>query len=91
VTIVDKVVAKRGTKAVAEAYLQYLYTPEGQEIAAKNHYRPRDQKVAAAHATDFAKIQLFTIDQVFGGWAKTQKAHFGDGGIFDQIYVPGGK
>jgi sulfate/thiosulfate transport system substrate-binding protein len=91
VAVVDKVVAKRGTKAVAEAYLQYLYTPEGQEIAAKNHYRPRDQKVAAAHAADFARIQLFTIDQLFGGWAKTQKAHFGDGGIFDQIYAPGGR
>jgi len=91
VTVVDKVVAKRGTKALAEAYLQYLYSPEGQEIAARNHYRPRDQKVAASHTADFAKVTLFTIDQVFGGWPQTQKAHFADGSIFDQIYVPGGR
>ena len=89
VAVVDKVVAKRGTKAVAEAYLQFLYTPEGQDIAARHHYRPRDPKVAAAHAKDFAQVTLFTIDQVFGGWQATQKAHFADGGIFDQIYVPG--
>ena len=88
VAVVDKVVTRRGTKAVAEAYLQYLYTPEGQEIAARHHYRPRDPKVAAAHAGQFAQITLFTIDQVFGGWQATQKAHFADGGIFDQIYAP---
>ena len=89
VAVVDKVVAKRGSKAVAEAYLQYLYSPEGQAIAARNHYRPRDPNVAAAHAKDFTAVTLFTIDQLFGGWPATQKAHFADGGIFDQIYVPG--
>jgi sulfate transport system substrate-binding protein len=88
VAVVDKVVARRGTKALAEAYLQFLYTPEGQEIAARHHYRPRDPKVAAAHAGKFAQVTLFTIDQVFGGWQATQKVHFADGGIFDQIYAP---
>ena len=89
VAVVDKVAAKKGTKALAEAYLQFLYTPEGQEIAAKHHYRPRDPKVAAKYAGRFAKVQLFTIDQAFGGWASAQKAHFADGGSFDQIYRPG--
>ena len=89
VAVVDKVVAKKGTKAVADAYLQFLYTPEAQEIAAKNHYRPRDEKVAAKYANTFAKTTLFTIDQVFGGWQKAQKTHFADGGSFDQIYRPG--
>jgi len=89
VAVVDKVVARKGTKAVAEAYLQFLYTPEGQEIAAKNHYRPRDQKIAAKYASTFAKVQLFTIDEAFGGWQAAQKAHFADGGTFDQIYRPG--
>jgi sulfate transport system substrate-binding protein len=89
VAVVDKVVARKGTKAVAEAYLQFLYTPEGQEIAARNHYRPRDQKVAAKYASTFARVQLFTIDQAFGGWQAAQKAHFADGGTFDQIYRPG--
>ena len=89
VAVVDKVVDRRGTRALAEAYLQYLYTPEGQEIAARRHYRPRDQKVAARFAGSFARVKLFTIDEVFGGWQKAQKAHFADGGIFDQIYRPG--
>jgi sulfate transport system substrate-binding protein len=89
VAVVDKVVAKKGTKAVAEAYLQFLYTPEGQEIAAKNHYRPRDEKVAAKYAGTFAKVELFTIDQAFGGWQNAQKTHFNDGGTFDKIYRPG--
>jgi sulfate transport system substrate-binding protein len=89
VAVVDKVVARKGTKAVAEAYLQFLYTPEGQEIAAKNHYRPRDQKIAAKYASTFAKVHLFTIDEAFGGWQAAQKAHFADGGTFDQIYRPG--
>ena len=89
VTVVDKVVARKGTKAAAEAYLQFLYTPEGQEIAAKHFYRPRDQKVAARYANRFATVQLFTIDQAFGGWQKAQKTHFADGGTFDQIYKPG--
>ncbi|MFC5868861.1 sulfate ABC transporter substrate-binding protein [Aquincola agrisoli] len=87
VTIVDKVVDKKGTRAVAQAYLEYLYTPEGQEIAAKNFYRPIDPKVAAKYEKNFPKIQLFTIDEVFGGWAKAQKTHFADGGTFDQIYT----
>ena len=89
VTVVDKVVAKKGTKALADAYLQFLYSPEGQEIAAKHYYRPRDEKVAAKYASRFAKVQLFTIDQAFGGWQAAQKAHFADGGTFDQIYRPG--
>jgi len=89
VAVVDKVVAKKGTRAVAEAYLQFLYTPAGQEIAAKHHYRPRDEKVAAKYAGTFAKVQLFTIDQAFGGWQVAQKTHFSDGGSFDQIYTPG--
>jgi sulfate/thiosulfate transport system substrate-binding protein len=90
VAVVDKVVDKKGTRAVAEAYLKFLYTAEGQEIAAKNHYRPRDPKVAAKYASTFATVKLFTIDDTFGGWQKAQKAHFADGGTFDQIYKPGG-
>ena len=89
VAVVDKVVAKKGTKAVAEEYLRFLYSPEGQEIAAKNHYRPRDEKVLAKYAATFAKVQLFTIDQAFGGWQNAQKTHFADRGLFDQIYTPG--
>ena len=89
VAIIDKVVAKKGTKAVAEEYLRFLYTAEGQEIAARNHYRPRDEKVAAKYAANFAKVELFTIDKAFGGWGNAQKAHFADGGTFDQIYQPG--
>ncbi|MDC7718004.1 sulfate ABC transporter substrate-binding protein [Vogesella sp. DC21W] len=87
VSVVDKVADKRGTRKVAEAYLQYLYSPEGQEIAAANYYRPRDAKVAAKYADKFTKVKLFTIDQVFGGWTKAQKTHFDDGGVFDQIQV----
>jgi sulfate transport system substrate-binding protein len=89
VAVVDKVVDRKGTRAIAEAYLQYLYSPEGQEIAAKRHYRPRDKNVAARFANSFATVKLFTIDEVFGGWQKAQKAHFADGGVFDQIYKPG--
>jgi sulfate transport system substrate-binding protein len=89
VAVVDKVVAKKGTKSLAEAYLQFLYTPEGQTIAARHYYRPRDGKVAAQYASRFAKVQLFTIDQAFGGWQSAQKTHFADGGTFDQIYRPG--
>jgi sulfate transport system substrate-binding protein len=88
VSVVDKVVDKKGTRKVAEEYLKYLYTPEGQEIAAKNYYRPRDKKVAAKYAKTFAKVKLITIDEVFGGWRKAQKTHFADGGVFDQIYAP---
>src|SRR3954449_10293011 len=89
VAIVDKNVDKHGTRAVAEAYLKFLYTDEGQEIAVKNHYRPRSAAVAAKHPGAFPKIKLFTIDQQFGGWQKAQAAHFADGGTFDQIYQPG--
>jgi sulfate/thiosulfate transport system substrate-binding protein len=87
VTLVDKVVDKRGTRAVAQAYLDFLYTPEGQELAAKHFYRPIDDKVAARHAKTFPKVSLFTIDELFGGWAKAQKTHFADGGVFDQVYT----
>ena len=89
VAVVDKVVDKKGTRAVAEAYLQFLYSPEGQEIAARNHYRPRDPKIAAKYAGTYAQVKLFTIDEAFGGWQNAQKAHFADGGTFDQIYRPG--
>ena len=90
VTVVDKVVDRRGTRAIAQAYLELLFTPEGQEIAAKHYYRPRDRNVAARHAATFPKIELFTIDDVFGGWPKAQAEHFDDGGVFDQIYQPVG-
>ena len=91
VAVVDKVVDKKGTRAVAEEYLKYLYSAEGQEIAAKNHYRPRDPKIAAKYASRFAAVKLVTIDQAFGGWATAQKAHFADGGTFDQAYRPGSR
>lgn len=91
VTVVDKNVEKRGTKAAAEAYLQYLYSDKGQEIAAKHYYRPRSQAVAAKYASHFPKLSLFTIDEVFSGWKKAQKAHFDDGGVFDRIYAPKAK
>jgi sulfate/thiosulfate transport system substrate-binding protein len=91
VAIVDKVVDRKGTRALAEAYLKFLYSPEGQEIAARHHYRPRDQNVAAKYASTFATVKLFTIDEAFGGWQKAQKAHFADGGTFDQIYKPGAR
>jgi sulfate/thiosulfate transport system substrate-binding protein len=91
VAVVDKVVDRHGTRKVAEAYLQYLYTDEGQEIAAKNHYRPISKVIAQKYAAQFPKVNLFTIDDVFGGWTKAQKTHFADGGSFDQIYQPGRK
>jgi sulfate/thiosulfate-binding protein len=87
VTVVDKVVDKRGTRAVAQAYLEYLYSPEGQDIAGKHYYRPVDPSVAARHEKQFPKVNLFTIDQVFGGWAKAQQTHFSDGGTFDRVYT----
>jgi sulfate transport system substrate-binding protein len=87
VTVVDKVVDKKGTRKIATAYLEYLYSPEGQEIAGKHYYRPRDPKAAAKYANQFAKVKLFTIDETFGGWQNAQKAHFSDGGTFDQIIV----
>jgi sulfate transport system substrate-binding protein len=86
IAIVDAVADKKGTRAVAEAYLRYWYSKEGQEIAARNSYRPRDPEIAKEYETSFAKVELFTIDDVFGGWTKAQKEHFGEGGIFDQIY-----
>jgi sulfate transport system substrate-binding protein len=86
VAVVDKVVDRKGTRAVAEAYLNYLYSREGQEIAGRHYYRPRDPEVAQKYATIFPKVSLFTIDEVFGGWRKAQKAHFDDKGVFDEIY-----
>jgi sulfate transport system substrate-binding protein len=91
VAVVDKVVDKRGTRKAAEAYLQFLYTDAGQEIAAQNYYRPISDKVGKKYEAQFPKVKLFTIDEVFGGWTKAQKAHFADGGSFDQIYQPGRK
>jgi len=88
VTIVDKNVDKHGTREVAEAYLKFLYTPEGQEIVAKNFYRPRDTAAFAKYKANFPDIALFTVDELFGGWSKAQPTHFNDGGIFDQIYQP---
>ena len=88
VSIVDKVVDKKGTRKVAQAYLDYLYTPEGQEIAARNYYRPRLDSIARKYASTFPKIKLLTVDDVFGGWQAAQKKHFADGGVFDQIYQP---
>jgi len=88
VAVVDKVVDRRGTRKVAEAYLQFLYTSEGQEIAAQNYYRPIDEKIAKKYATQYPKLKLFTVEDVAGGWNKAQKTHFADGGLFDQIYLP---
>ncbi len=88
VALVDKVATKHGTKDAAQAYLEYLYSPEGQEIAAKHYYRPRLESVAAKHKADFPPVKLFTVDDTFGGWAQAQKLHFSDGGVFDQIYAP---
>jgi sulfate/thiosulfate transport system substrate-binding protein len=87
VSVVDKVVNKRNTRAVSEAYLNYLYSEEGQEIAARHYLRPKLESVVAKHKADFKAIDLFTVEDVFGGWAKAQKTHFADGGIFDQIYA----
>jgi sulfate transport system substrate-binding protein len=87
VAVVDKVVLRRGTREVAQAYLQYLYSKEGQEIVAKNYYRPRDPEVAAKYAAQYPKLNLVTIAD-FGGWSKAEPTHFGDGGVFDQIYAP---
>ncbi len=89
VSVVDKVVDKRGTRKVAQAYLEFLYSAEGQDIAARHYYRPRQADVLAKYASRFPNIPLFTIDEVFGGWTKAQHLHFDDGGIFDKIYEPG--
>jgi len=87
VAVVDKVVDKRGTRDVAQAYLEYLYSPAGQDLIGKNYYRPTDPKAAAKYAKQFPKLNLFTVDDTFGGWTKAQKTHFADGGVFDQIYL----
>ena len=87
VAVIDKNVDKKGTRAVAQAYLEFLYSAEGQDLAGQNYYRPIDPKAAAKYASQFPKLKLFTIDEVFGGWAKAQKTHFGDGGVFDQIFT----
>lgn len=88
VAIVDKVVDKRGTREVAEAYLNFLYTEEGQRLAAEHYYRPRLEEVARQYENQFPQIELLTIDDDFGGWSNAQSTHFADGGVFDQIYVP---
>jgi sulfate transport system substrate-binding protein len=87
VAVVDRTVDRKGTRDVATAYLQYLYSPEGQEIAARHHYRPVDSKIAAKFERQFSKLNLFTIEEIFGGWASAQKTHFADGGTFDQIFT----
>ncbi|MFL6600649.1 MAG: sulfate ABC transporter substrate-binding protein [Steroidobacteraceae bacterium] len=87
VAVVDKVVLRRGTREVATAYLQYLYSKEGQEIVARNYYRPRDAEIAGKYAAQYPKLKLFTVAD-FGGWSKVQPTHFGEGGVFDQIYAP---
>jgi sulfate transport system substrate-binding protein len=87
VSLVDKVVDKKKTRKVAEAYLNHLYSDEAQDIIGANFYRPTGEKAKAKYASSFPKLELFTIDAAFGGWAKAQKTHFSDGGIFDQIYL----
>ena len=87
VSLVDRIVDKKKTRTVAQAYLEFLYSKEGQEIAAKNFYRPRDKEVMKKYKHQFAQVELFTIDQMFGGWQSAQKKHFSDGGIFDQIQI----
>jgi sulfate transport system substrate-binding protein len=89
VAVVDEVAGKHGTKAVAQAYLEYLYTDVGQEIAAKHFYRPRNAAIAARYQAQFPKLSLVTVDEVFGGWKKAQEKFFADGAVFDQIYQPG--
>lgn len=91
VAVVDKVVDRKGTRKVAEAYLNFLYTDEGQDIIAKHYYRPTTEKASKKYAAQYPKVKLFTIDEAFGGWTKAQKVHFADGGVFDQIYQPGKK
>ena len=88
VAVVDKNVDDKKTRDLAEAYLKYLYTEEGQDIVGKNFYRPRSQKALAKYGSQFPKIELVTIDGAFGGWTKAQRIHFADGGTFDQIYKP---
>jgi sulfate transport system substrate-binding protein len=85
--VIDKVVDKKGTRKVATAYLEYLYSPVGQDLAGKHYYRPIDPKAAAKYSNQFSKVKLITIDNTFGGWQKAQKTHFSDGGVFDEIIV----
>jgi sulfate transport system substrate-binding protein len=85
--VVDRVVDRRGTRKLAEAYLQHLYSPEGQEIAARHNLRPRDPKVLARFARQFPKVATFTVDEVFGGWTRAQQEHFNDGGLYDQVIL----
>jgi len=87
VTVIDKIVDKKGTRKVATAYLEYLYSPVGQDLAGKHYYRPIDPKAAAKYSNQFSKVKLITIDNTFGGWQKAQKTHFSDGGVFDEIIV----
>ena len=86
VAVVDLYADKHGTHDVATAYLQYLYSPVGQEVIARNYYRPRDKEVLAKYASQFPPLKLFTVGELFGGWGSVQKEFFGDGGVFDQIY-----
>jgi sulfate/thiosulfate-binding protein len=86
VAVVSKIAEKHGTADVAKAYVEYLYSPEAQELEAQNFYRPRDPAIAAKYASNFSKVKLFTIDEEFGGWTQAQKRHFADGGVFDQLY-----
>jgi len=89
VALVDRNADRKGTRATAQAYLEFLYTPEAQDIIARNHYRPIDKAVAAKYAKEFPNLKMVTIDEAFGGWGKAQATHFADGGVFDQIYTPG--
>lgn len=89
VALVDRNADRKGTRVVAQAYLEFLYTPEGQEIIARNHYRPIDKAAAAKYSKEFPALKMVTIDEAFGGWGKAQATHFADGGVFDQIYTPG--
>ena len=86
VAVVDTVVDRRGTRQIAEAYLRYLYAPAGQEVAARHYFRPRDPQVLEKHREQFAPLELFRVDQVFGGWTQAHDRHFTDGGVFDRIY-----
>jgi len=89
VALIDRNVDRRGTRKIAEAYLNFLYSKEGQEIVARHYYRPRDEEILKKYSENFVTVEMFTIDEVFGGWEKAQEKHFSDGGIFDQIYAPG--
>ena len=91
VAIVDTVVDRRGTRQVAEAYLQHLYSDTGQELAAKHHFRPRNPQILEKNRAEFPQLDLFSVDQVFGGWDKANARHFADGAVFDQVYLVGKK